>query len=429
MPKAVVLGPGGREHSIAWKLQQELGEVIFAPGNPGVDDRHRRDVKLYDFEGIYQLLKAERPDIAIVGPEQPLVDGLIDYVHSRDSAIPIFGPTANAARLEGSKTFAKQLMIRYGIPTAEFRIADSLEDARKYADFFLKRDYAVVLKADGLAGGKGSFVCRNEHEETNALVDLGKLGKAADKIVVEKFLPGEEVSYIVLTDGYDALPLLPTQDHKTAYDDDNGPNTGGMGAYTRPKVVTKNIEDKMRRIMVRTIRAMHKEGRPYKGFLYGGFMIYNDEANVVEFNCRLGDPETQPVMVSLDSHLSIPVYAATEGDITKQRLAWKPREAMTVVLAAKGYPNESYKQHIGKVIHGLERSYPNVVLFHAGTARENGAVVNSGGRVLGVTGFGPTLREARDYVYAAISPDAVYFEGIHYRKDIGWRSLLGAFSE
>ncbi len=415
--KAMVIGSGGREHALAWKLRQELYDVLFVPGNAGVPDEARRDVKPMDFQGQFWLAKSEKADLVIVGPEDPLAAGIVDYFHKMDSGFPIFGPDSKSAQLESSKVFSKRFMAYHNIPTAEFVVADSFEDTEKYGAQFLSSYGTVVLKKDGLAAGKGVFVCRSREDLENALPQLKN-----DRVVVEKCLQGEEVSYIVFTDGYDILPLLPTQDHKAIYDGDTGPNTGGMGAYTRPRMVTPAIKSKIEKIMLKAIRGMAESGRPYKSILYGGFMVVDGEPYVLEFNCRFGDPETQPVMALMKSSLAELAYASMEGTIGRSRIGWNLGEALTVVLTTQGYPGD-YSRNTSHAIHGLEKEYGNVVVFHAGTQRTGNSIVNSGGRVLGVTGIGRTLSEARKNTYNAIGLQGVNFDGMHYRRDIGYRSL------
>ena len=420
--KVLLVGGGGREHTLAWKLAQSprLTELIAAPGNPGIE-RHGRCIAIKDdgVEALCDLALRERVDLTVVGPELPLSLGLADRLRARGLAV--FGPSQAAARIESSKAFAKDLMARYRIPTARYRVFTDLAPARAWC-----RELGVplVVKADGLAAGKGVSICRTLPEADAALalcLEAGAFGAAGASVVVEEFMVGEEASFFAITDGTAILPLAGAQDHKTVFDDDRGPNTGGMGAYSPAPILDAAMAKRVMAEIVRpTVAAMAREGAPFTGFLYVGLMIGSDGPRVVEFNCRFGDPECQVVMPRLADDLLPLLAAAARGEGLPAALAWKPDAAVCVVLTSGGYPG---RYDTGLPITGVEAAaaLPGVEIFHAGTARRDGALVTAGGRVLGVHATGPDLRAAVDTAYAAA--DRIQFTGKHHRRDIAWRAL------
>jgi len=420
--KVLLVGGGGREHTLAWKLAQSprLTELIAAPGNPGIE-RHGRCVAIKDdgVEALRDLALRERVDLTVVGPELPLSLGLADRL--RDRGLAVFGPSQAAARIESSKAFAKDLMARYRIPTARYRVFTDLAPARAWC-----RELGVplVVKADGLAAGKGVSICRTLPEADAALalcLEAGAFGAAGASVVVEEFMAGEEASFFAITDGTAILPLAGAQDHKTVFDDDRGPNTGGMGAYSPAPILDAAMAERVMAQIVRpTVAAMAREGAPFAGFLYVGLMIGSEGPRVVEFNCRFGDPECQVVMPRLADDLLPLLAAAARGEGLPAALAWKPDAAVCVVLTSGGYPG---RYETGLPISGVEAAaaLPGVEIFHAGTARRDGVLVTAGGRVLGVQATGPDLRAAVDTAYAAA--DRIQFTGKHHRRDIAWRAL------
>ncbi len=421
--KVLVIGAGGREHSLAWKIKQSprVDALYCAPGNAGIAEIAQCvPIPVDDIESLLDFAIHTQIDLTVVGPEQPLVMGIVDAF--QDKGLKIFGPSKQAALIEGSKTFAKELMKQHGIPTAFFSTFDDPEEAKRYIQ---EVGAPIVVKADGLCGGKGVIVCQTLKEAFDA-VDLimvnESFGDAGSRIVVEEYLQGEEASFIALTDGIRVVPLASSQDHKSVFDGDKGPNTGGMGAYSPAPVVTEAVaRDVMEKIMFPTVKALAEEGRPYRGALYAGLMIDEaGQAKVLEFNARLGDPEAQPLMVRLKSDIVPVLEAIAEGDLSGISLQWDPRPAVCVVMASKGYPR-SYKS--GMEVHGLDevKKFPDTVVFHAGTRKDNGRILTSGGRVLGVTCLGETIRDAIEKTYRAV--ETIHWEGVHYRKDIGRKAL------
>jgi phosphoribosylamine--glycine ligase len=421
--KVLIVGTGGREHALAWKCASEprVTEVLVAPGNAGtaMEARVRNvEVAAEDIAGLTRLATAERVDLTIIGPEAPLVAGVADAF--ADAGLRCFGPTRAAARLEGSKAFAKEFLRRHGIPTA--RSATFTRESFDPAWLRAQRT-PLVVKASGLAAGKGVIIAA-AHAEALAAVDgmfTGRFGSAGHEVVIEEFLSGEEASFIVMVAGAHVLPLATSQDHKRRDDGDLGPNTGGMGAYSPAPVVTPAVHARiMREVIEPSVRGLEADGLPYTGFLYAGLMIAPDGTpNVLEFNCRLGDPETQPIMMRLDSDLTALCTAALEKRLDREQARWSPRAALGVVMAAAGYP-ESVRT--GDPIEGLERAarLPGKI-FHAGTRLESGRVLTSGGRVLCAVGLGDTVAGARRQAYALV--DAVRWAGVHYRRDIGHRAV------
>ena len=423
--KILVIGSGGREHALAWKLAQSsrVEEVIVAPGNAGTarEPRMRNvDVAANDLDGLLKLAQDERVDFTVVGPEAPLVAGVVDKF--RAAGLRIFGPTAAAAQLEGSKSFTKDFLARHRIPTAHYAVFTTLEPALAYVR---EHGAPIVIKADGLAAGKGVVVAMTLVEAERALrdmLDAHAFGDASARVVIEEFLAGEEASYIVMADGAHALPMASSQDHKRVGEGDTGPNTGGMGAYSPAPVVTPEIERRIRsEIIEPTLRGMADEGAPFIGFLYAGLMIDKTGApKVIEFNVRFGDPETQPIMQRLRSDFVALIEAALDGKLDRVETKWNARPSLGLVIAAAGYPG---KVQSGKAISGLDAGFgTDVKVFHAGTRLDaNGVVVTAGGRVLCVCAAGDDLSQARDRAYAAA--DRIHFDGAFFRRDIGHRAL------
>lgn len=407
--KILVIGSGGREHALVWRLSQSGHEVVAAPGNPGIAQLAECKVASSPAEFL-RVADAVEPDFTVVGPEAPLVAGIVDLF--RENGRPIVGPTAAAAQLEGSKAFSKAFMGRAGIPTARYEIATSETEAWEAIRSF---GYPVVLKADGLAAGKGVVIAHDEDEAKTAIPH-----PFAKKLVVEEFLQGDEVSFIVLSDGLRALPLQPTQDHKAVFDGDRGPNTGGMGAYCDSRILTF-MESVLivETVIEPAIRTMAAEGTPFTGFLYAGLMMTADGPKVLEFNVRLGDPEAQALMHRLDSDFAPALLRAAQGDLSDTELSWKPGPSVCVVVAAEGYPGHVRS---GDEVKGIEKAeQTGAVVFHAGTKKLNERLVTASGRVLGVTAGGDDLKEAVANAYRAV--EAIEFNGLHYRKDIGARGL------
>jgi phosphoribosylamine---glycine ligase len=422
--KVLVIGGGGREHAIAWKASRSAlaTEVLVAPGNAGTAREPKvRNVAVAadDFDGLLELALAEGVGLTIVGPETPLVGGLVDRFEQR--GLKCFGPRAAGAQLEGSKAFTKEFLARHRIPTAAYRTFTDAADARAYA---ATRKPPIVIKADGLAAGKGVVIAQTvaEAEVTlTRMLEQRQLGAAGMKVVIEDFLAGEEASFIALVDGERVVPLASSQDHKTRDDGDRGPNTGGMGAYSPAPVVTEAVhEHVMRDIMLPTVRGLLADGIRYRGFLYAGLMIdAAGNAKVVEFNCRLGDPETQPILFRLRSDLVRLCLASFDGTLGLEPIDWDPRATVGVVIASRGYP-DAYER--GMAIAGLERvTSDDQKIFHAGTRLVNGDVVSDGGRVLCAVGIGTTVGAAQRRAYDAVSK--VGWDGAFYRKDIGYRAV------
>jgi len=421
--KVLIVGSGGREHALAWKCaaSPRVTEVLVAPGNAGtaLEPRVRNvAVSADDLTGLVALAAKEQVALTIIGPEGPLVAGVVDEFKAHGLAC--FGPSRAAARLEGSKAFTKEFLRRHRIPTAAYA---TFTRASFSADYVRRQRPPFVVKASGLAAGKGVVILDSAEEAIAAAQAMfdGRFGPAGSEVVIEEFLPGEELSFIVMADGRDALPLATSQDHKRRDDDDRGPNTGGMGAYSPAPVATGAVHARaMREVIEPTIRGLAADGMPFTGFLYAGLMIAPDGTpNVVEFNCRLGDPETQPLLMRLRSDLTVLCEAALAGRLAGAQAEWDPRAALGVVMAAAGYPDAV---RTGDPIAGLEAAarLPGKV-FHAATRVSEGRIVTSGGRVLCATGMGATVSEARRQAYALA--DAIRWEGVHYRRDIGYRAL------
>jgi phosphoribosylamine--glycine ligase len=419
--KLLVIGAGGREHALAWKLARSprVQKVFAAPGNGGTATENGvENVALSAIPELVAFAKKEKIHLTVVGPEAPLADGIVDAF--RDAGLRIFGPTRAAAQLEASKDFAKSFMARHGIPTARYRTFEAAEAAKRYV---AERGAPIVVKADGLAAGKGVVVASSvaqAHAAIDQIMTRKSLGAAGERLVIEDFLEGEEASFIVMCDGAHALALATSQDHKRLRDGDAGPNTGGMGAYSPAPVVTPEIHARvMREIIVPTIQGMAQEGTPYAGFLYAGLMIdRGGNPKTLEFNCRLGDPETQPILLRLKSDLLELVERALEGTLDRAEAQWDRRTALGVVVAAAGYPEEPRK---GDAISGIPRPSEDCRVFHAGTRLDGSALVTSGGRVLCVTALGDSVKMARLRAYEAL--DGIRFDGMQYRRDIGHRAL------
>jgi phosphoribosylamine--glycine ligase len=420
--KVLVIGSGGREHTIVWKLAQSkhVDRIYCSPGNAGISEiAECIDVGTNDFKALIDFVKYEWIDFTIVGPEEPLSRGIVDAFEKEGRRI--LGPDMSAARLESSKVFAKDFMKRYGIPSAEYSVFTSYVHAE---DHVRMKGSPIVIKADGLAAGKGVFVAGTVDEAIDALRLIMKekaFGDAGNRVVVEECLEGEEASFMAFCDGKTVKPMASSQDHKRIFDGDMGPNTGGMGAYSPAPVVTKELEAEiMEKVMWPVMKGLKAEGLKYRGILYAGLMIKDNIPNVLEFNCRLGDPETQPVLSRLETDLVDISYAMLDGKLAEMDIKWKPMSSVCVVLASKGYPGKYEK---GKVITGVDKlkDEKDVFVFHAGTSFDDGNIVTSGGRVLGVTGLGADIREAKDRAYRAI--EKIHFEGMQYRKDIADRAL------
>lgn len=423
--RVLVIGGGGREHALAWKLAQSdrVEQVFVAPGNGGTArDERLVNVPITQVRALREWAQAEHIELTVVGPEAPLAQGVVDEF--RAHGLKIFGPTRAAAQLESSKAFSKAFMARHGIPTAAFDTFSDPALAHAYVD---RMGAPIVVKADGLAAGKGVVVAMTLQEAHEA-IDFMLEGNALDvthneggaRVVIEEFLEGEEASFIVLCDGEHVLPLATSQDHKRLQDGDQGPNTGGMGAYSPAPVVTAEVHARaMREVILPTIRGMAKDGIPYTGFLYAGLMISpQGQVKTLEFNCRMGDPETQPILMRLKTDLLDVLLAATQGQLDRQELAWDRRVALGVVLAAAGYP---LQPRSGDVISGLPADADDCMVFHAGTRMEADHVVTQGGRVLCVTALADSVRQAQQKAYAAVS--GISFDGMQWRNDIGHRAL------
>ncbi|WP_226426927.1 phosphoribosylamine--glycine ligase [Xanthomonas sp. NCPPB 2865] len=422
--KILVIGSGGREHALAWKIAQSarVSEVLVAPGNAGTATEAKcRNVaiKVDDLDGLLALAQREDVELTVVGPEVPLVLGVVDRFHA--AGLRIFGPTAKAAQLEGSKAFAKDFLARHGIPTAYYAVHTEVDAALAYVR---EKGAPIVVKADGLAAGKGVIVAMTLSEAEDAVRDMlsgNAFGDAGARVVIEEFLDGEEASFISMVDGTHALPMATSQDHKRVGDGDTGPNTGGMGAYSPAPVVTPEVHARvMREVVEPTVQGMIADGVPFTGFLYAGLMIDAHGApKVIEFNVRFGDPETQPVMLRLQSDLVDLLDAAIDGKLDKTQAQWDPRPSLGVVIAARPYPEAPIT---GEVISGLDAVPATAKVFHAGTAlNATGEVVSAGGRVLCVAALGDSVLEAQRNAYAGLQP--IHWASAFQRNDIGWRAI------
>ncbi len=419
----LIIGGGGREHALAWKAAQseKVEHVFVAPGNAGTTNENKISnvaISAGDIPALKTFAIENKIDLTIVGPEDPLCDGIVDEFEDAD--LKCFGPRRSAAILEGSKTFSKNFMARHGIPTASSETFTQVDPATKWIK---GKGAPIVVKADGLAAGKGVVIAQTVDEAIQAVEDMlagNAFGEAGHSVVIEEFLTGEEASFIVMTDGKTIVPLATSQDHKARDEGDIGPNTGGMGAYSPAPVVTPVMHDRiMAEVIEPVIKGMVSEGRPYKGFLYAGVMIAEDGTpNVLEFNCRFGDPETQPIMMRLKSDLVELCLAATDGQLQGHFAEWDPRSALGVVLASAGYP-ESYEK--GKVISGLDQEQPDLKVFHAGTSEKEGDILTAGGRVLCVSALGDSVKDAQEKAYAGV--EKINWNGMFYRRDIGHKAI------
>tara|TARA_A100001391_G_scaffold169637_1_gene130553 strand:- start:5894 stop:7180 length:1287 start_codon:yes stop_codon:yes gene_type:complete len=422
--KVLIIGGGGREHALAWKVAQAdtVEKVLVAPGNAGTAREAKVEnvaLDVLDQQGLAELAEREGVALTIVGPEAPLVEGLVDYFQSR--GLKCFGPGKAAAQLEGSKAFTKDFLARHAIPTAAYGNFTDMDEALAYVR---EQGAPIVIKADGLAAGKGVIVAMTLEEAEDAVRDMldgNKFGDAGHRVVVEEFLDGEEASFIVMVDGEHILPMATSQDHKRVGDGDTGPNTGGMGAYSPAPVVTDQVHQRIMDQVIRpTVAGMAAEGMPYTGFLYAGLMIDGDgQPKVIEYNCRFGDPETQPIMMRLRSDLAALCLAALDGALDQVEADWDPRPTLGVVMAAGGYP-DSYDK--GDEIHGLDDADSDTVkVFHAGTSGADGKVLTSGGRVLCVTALGDSVADAQKHAYQGVA--RISWRGAYHRTDIGYRAV------
>lgn len=420
--KVLVVGSGGREHALVWKIAQskEVSKIYCAPGNAGISRQATIvPIQANDLNGLLQFALKEKVDLTVIGPEDPLTKGIVDLFESK--GLSIFGPSGKAAQLEGSKAFAKEMMRKCGIPTSSY---ETFKDRQKAVAYLRGQKLPIVVKADGLAAGKGVMVCRTLDEAVRAvdqiMVDKA-FGEAGSQVVIEECLVGEEASCLAFTDGKTLLSMASCQDHKAIFDGDEGPNTGGMGAYSPAPVVTGVIHEKvMQEVLKPIVKGMAEEGMPYKGVLYAGIMVCDGVPKVLEFNARFGDPETQPLLMRMKGDVVPILEACIRGNLSQCRIEWDSRPSVCVVMASGGYPG-SYDK--GKVIDGLEEvgRMKDVFVFHAATASEGGRVVTSGGRVLGVTGLGEGIPEAIETTYQAVKK--ISWEGAHYRTDIGRKAL------
>jgi phosphoribosylamine--glycine ligase len=422
--KILVIGGGGREHALVWKIAQsnKVTKIYCAPGNAGIARLAECiPIAANDIDALLEFAQRETIDLTVVGPEEPLVNGIVDCFSA--AGLKIFGPSKAAAEIEGSKRFAKELMKRYGIPSGDFATFDAIDDAVEY---IYKKGAPIVVKANGLAAGKGVVVARTIEEAERAVYRIMRkreFGAAGDELIIEEYLDGEEASFLVFTDGDIVMPMVTSQDHKPIFDNDEGPNTGGMGAYSPAPVITDGLFRRiMNDIMIPTVKAMAAEGRKYRGVLYAGLMIKEGMPRVLEFNARFGDPEAQPLLMRLKSDLVPILDACVTGHLAKTMISWDDRPAVCVVMASAGYPGPYEK---GKVITGLDQAanIDNVTVFHAGTAagEKPGTVVTNGGRVLGVTAIDDSLPQAIDRCYTAVR--RISWPGVHYRTDIGKKAL------
>lgn len=420
--KVLVIGGGGREHALVWKIAQSpmVEKVFCAPGNPGTAELAQNvDLAVDDLQGLLAFAKSEGVGLTVVGPELPLSMGLVDLFE--EHGLKVFGARKNAAIIEASKAFSKDLMKKYQVPTAAYEVFTEVDPAVAFID---RTGIPIVIKADGLAAGKGVIIAQTREEAVAAVTDMlsgNAFGAAGSRVVVEEFLRGEEASFLAFTDGVHIIPLASAQDHKAIFDGDLGPNTGGMGAYSPAPVVTPDIHEiAMAEVMRRTVDGMAAEGRPYRGVLYAGLMIDGGKVKTLEFNARFGDPECQPLLMRMKSDIMPVLLAVASGDLSGVEIEWHDKAAVCVVLAAQGYPGD-YKK--GDVISGLGEAakLEDLVVFHAGTRSTEAGVVTNGGRVLGVTALGDTVREAIDRAYRGVS--LISWPGMQCRKDIGAKAI------
>ena len=420
--KVLVVGGGGREHALVWKIAQSplVEQLYCAPGNPGTAlVAENVAINVDELDVLLEFALAENIDLTVVGPEQPLSLGIVDLFEK--NGLKVFGPSQKAAFIEGSKAFSKDLMQKYNVPTAAYGV---FTDAAEAEAFIGRTGAPIVVKADGLAAGKGVIIAQTVAEANDAVRDMlsgNAFGSAGSRVVIEEFLTGEEASFLVITDGKKVIPLASAQDHKAIFDGDKGPNTGGMGAYSPAPVVTPEIhETAMREVIRRTVDGMAAEGRPYRGVLYAGLMVKDGQVKTLEFNARFGDPECQPLLMRMKSDIVPVLLAVANGDLGDLAIEWHDKAAVCVVMASAGYPGEIRK---GDVITGLEEAAArdDVYVFHAGTAARDGACVTNGGRVLGVTALGDSVQQAIDAAYGAVG--CIGWNGVQFRRDIGRKAL------
>lgn len=416
--KILVIGSGGREHTLTWKLKQDKNEIYCVPGNGGISENaHCLNGNVVDIQSLLKLAIDLKVDLVVVGPEAPLVLGIADEFQK--NKIPIFAPTKQASRLEGEKKFAKELMKKYNIPTAQFEIFTDEKSARRYIE---AKSTPIVIKASGLAAGKGAMVCQTKDDAFTAVeraLVQNEFGIAGETIVIEEFLTGEEASIIAITDGKTILPLISSQDHKALLIGDKGPNTGGMGAYAPAPLVNQALEEEIdQKVFNPLLKALQTEGIEYCGVIYAGIIVTEKGPYVLEFNCRFGDPETQVILPLLVSNLTETMFAAINGKLTGIELKWRKDYALCVVAVSNGYPGKYEK---GKAITGNLQNQDDVIIFHAGTEKREGKLYTAGGRVLGVTGIGSTLSLAQKKAYQALS--GIKFDGIYFRTDIGNKGI------
>ena len=420
--KVLIIGSGGREHALAWKCAQDdiVKHVFVCPGNAGTyleDKVSNVELNLNEFSSIEKFCLEEKVELVIIGPEQPLVDGLTDFLQSKN--IKTFGPSKNAAQLEGSKTFSKDFFVKYNIPTAKYKSFDNFESSLEYLN---EISFPTVVKADGLAAGKGVIICQNSEEAIKALDSIFNdkaFGTAGNRVVIEEFLEGEEASFIAVVSKDKIIPLATSQDHKAVGDGDVGLNTGGMGAYSPAPIVTEEIHKKiLNEVMYPTMNGLINEGSPYLGFLYAGLMIKDNEIKVLEFNCRFGDPETQPILLRLNSSLVELCKAAIDDELDTYSIQWTEKHSCGVVIASEGYP-EDYESN--KKVSIKENNIKDSKLFHAGTKYENETVLTNGGRVFCATALGSDLKDAQKNAYNLVNN--VEFDGAFFRNDIGFKGI------
>jgi len=420
--KVLVVGGGGREHALVWKIAQSpLVDTIYcAPGNPGTAALAENvAINADEIDVLLEFAKAEKIDLTVVGPEQPLSMGIVDLFEKH--GLKVFGPDKNAAIIEGSKAFSKDLMRKYGIPTAAYGVFSEVGPA---VAFIEQTGAPIVVKADGLAAGKGVIIAQTREEAVAAVTDMlsgNAFGSAGSRVVIEEFLTGEEASFLAITDGTHIIPLASAQDHKAIFDNDLGPNTGGMGAYSPAPVVTPAVhENAMQQVLRRAVDGMAAEGRPYRGVLYAGLMVTGDQVKTLEFNARFGDPECQPLLMRMKSDIVPVLMAVANGDLSGMRIEWHDKAAVCVVMAAEGYPGDYRK---GDVISGLDdaANLDDVYVFHAGTSLKEDRCVTNGGRVLGVTALGDTVQHAIDRAYQGVG--RITWPGVQFRTDIGKKAL------
>jgi len=420
--KVLVIGGGGREHALVWKIAQSplVSKVYCAPGNPGIGQLAENvPIRVDELDALLAFARSEGIGLTVVGPEQPLSMGIVDLFE--EQGLKVFGPRKNAAIIEASKAFSKDLMQKYGVPTAAYGVFTDVAEA----EAFINRTGApIVVKADGLAAGKGVIIARTCEEALSAVRDMlsgNAFGSAGARVVIEEFLSGEEASFLAITDGSTIIPLASAQDHKAIFDGDTGPNTGGMGAYSPAPVVTQAVHDvAMAEVLRRTVDGMAAEGRPYRGVLYAGLMVKEGEVKTLEFNARFGDPECQPLLMRMKSDIVPILMAVAEGDLAGRSIEWHDKAAVCVVMASEGYPGE---YRTGDGISGLDKAaeLDGLFVFHAGTTVKDEQCVTGGGRVLGVTALGTTVRQAIDLAYQGV--ERISWHGVQYRKDIGAKAL------